>query len=318
MTYQNIMKISINKKSLLSACFALLVSAFWVSCDKDDIEYDEENVIEQEVIDSYLQIKTSVVSFQAGTEKYGLKMNAISGIKEPLQQVMVYSTFSDAVTGEVSDEVLLGTYDVEGLITTITDSLTYEDLKEGIVINGGSLPESDLDIPIGSGWVLRFEGVTTTGESLDLDGSVNIAVLSVYAGLYTVETSQYIRIDEDYGDLWSKSERFIGSVNDTIFSYNEAWGAFEDPSYGFNFDVDFDDYSIDLIKSSAASPGDYAITCADDASFFSVAPCEGSNILIPDPDAPESPTGKHRIILTYGYYVEGSGARQFYEVLVKK
>lgn len=41
-------------------------------------------------------------------------------------------------------------------------------------------------------------------------------------------------------------------------------------------------------------------------------PCTGTNILIKD-----DVNGKHRIKLTYGYFTEGSGSREFYEEMEK-
>ena len=58
--------------------------------------------------------------------------------------------------------------------------------------------------------------------------------------------------------------------------------------------------------------GNRALGCHTEPELFTNVPCDGSNMLIPD-----DVNGKHRMILTYGYFTDGSGLREFYEVLEK-
>lgn len=307
------MKLVINKKHFIGKCLMILISVLWLSCQEDnEVTYNESDAIIQEVPDPYLQIKTPVVGFQAGTEKYGITFNAINGTKA-IDEIKVYSVFTDAGSGMLSNETLLTTFTVDDpIISEVTDSLTYADLKAGLTVNGSPLPADEVDLKVGSGWKLRFEGVTKSGDIIPLAGSINIAVLSRFAGIYKVKNSAYYRIGELTGD-WNNETRFIGSVDETTFSYNDYWGYFPWTGNQFNFTIDFDDNSITVpITVDGLFSGTRAINCKDDPGLFTNVPCDGSNKLVPD-----DVNGIHKIYLTYGYFTDGSGAREFYEELEK-
>jgi len=124
--------------------------------------------------------------------------------------------------------------------------------------------------------------------------------------------SAYYRIGENNGD-WNGEVRFIGSVDEDTYSYNDYWGLFGWAGKSFNFDVDYSDNTINapLIVDGLFS-GNRALNCNEEPGIFENVPCEGSNVVVED-----EASGKHRIYLTYGYFTDGSGAREFYEVLEK-
>jgi hypothetical protein len=293
--------------------FALLFVA--VSCNDDDfVTYGNET--STKLTDPYLQILTPVISFQAGTPSYNMKFNVINGNDATrINSVDVYKIYTDIVTGNSSNEALLGTYPVTvgaGGSQLIDVNLTYDQLKEGLTVNGGPLPTDQTQLALGSGWVLRFEGQQAT-RKLGLNGSIQIAVLSRFAGLYKVIESTYWRIGVVTA-TWTGETRFIGSVNDTTFSHPDYWGNFAWAGKSFWFTLDESDNSISVPIDSGDGRfgGTRAINCTDDFAVFTNAPCTGSNVLIPD-----EVNGKHVIKLTYGYYTDGSGPREFYEVLEK-
>jgi hypothetical protein len=291
----------------------------WFSCDDDTlIDHNPSNPVTQKVADPYVQVQTPVVGFQAGTETYDIAFNAINGEKE-ITKVNVYSTFTDAATGGVTNEVLLGTYGVENSNRNIfTDELTYADLRNGLT---PALPESDTELAVGSGWKLRFEGVFADGGTTNMPGNINIAVLSPYAGLYKATYAEYWRIGvrrDDVSDPWIGTEFFIGSVDENTFSHNDWWGPFAWPGESFNFDVDLDTYEITvpILTESGLFSGTAALSCDANAGDLSHAHCGESNVLIPDPLFPTSGKGKHIIKLSYGYAGSG-GSREFYTILEK-
>ncbi|MBK9737869.1 MAG: hypothetical protein IPO92_24210 [Saprospiraceae bacterium] len=294
---------------LILPVFAIFLIA---SCGKEDlVQYGTG--LTQKITDASLQIETQVVQFQGGTPSYDLKFALINGVKK-VTKVNVYSVFTDAKTGLVSSKTLLKSFNVgNDAKTNFSEKLTYADLKNGITIGGAPLPADDKTLAVGSGWKLSFEGETAQGV-VNLPGAVNVGVLSIYAGIYTVIESKYYRINV-LRDGWDGAERFIGSVDETTFSHPDAWGPFDDwVGKSFNFKVDFSNNSIDvpILVNGAIYSGLFATGCKTFPGAFTNVPCAGSNVLIPDPVG-----GKHIIKLTYGY-TSANGEREFYEVLQKK
>ena len=304
-------------QTFLNRYFLIVFTLVWFSCDEENtVNYDEGAAINQKVVEPYLQVTTGFVSFAPGTPEYNIGFNIINGVKE-ITEVNVYTTFTDAATGEMSNERLLGTYEVEGPTrTVITDALTYSELREGLTVNGNALPEVDEDVAPGSGWTFRFEGVDTAGDPVRLRGAINM-VFSKYAGLYKVIESNYFRIGvAGTPSDWNGEERFIGHVDDVTLSHNDAWGPFDDWSgSSFHFSIDPDTKAIEvpiITEESGLYSGNRALNCVTDKGQFKNVPCEGSNKLVEDEIG-----GKHKIYLTYGYFTDGSGPREFYEVLEK-
>jgi hypothetical protein len=301
-----------NTRLIFSLSLALLFVA--VSCNDDDfVEYGNEFF--QEVTDPYLQILTPVISFQAGTPSYEMRINVVNGSKR-ITDLTVYSVFTDAASGMQSNEVVLKTYPLEaGQVTTIVSDLTYADLKAGLTVNGAGLPDDEVDLAIGSGWLFRFVGRRGEGD-IPLAGNVRVSVLSRFAGIYRVVEGDYFRIGvPTNAGAWVGQTRFIGSVDATTFSYNDFWGPFVWTGNSFRFSLDESDNSIDvpILVNGALFSGNRALNCNIEPGIFVNVPCDGSNILIPD-----DVNGKHRIILTYGYFTDADGgAREFYEVLEK-
>jgi len=297
-----------NIKLIYAFSIALMLFAF--SCNDDDfVVYGTET--KQQIADPFLQIKTPVIAFQAGTPSYTMEFNVVNGLKK-ITSVEVYKIFTDATTGNQSNEALLASYPVGDGLTVITDDLTYADLKAGLTINGGPLPDSELDLPIGSGWVFRFIGRRDAGD-LELPGTINVGVLSRFAGLYKVIEAAYYRIGVlTNGGPWVGETRFIGSVDATTFSHNDFWGPFAWGGHAFTFTLNEADNTIIVPVDGGIYSGNRALSCSTEPEQFTNVPCVGSDILIPD-----NVNGKHIIKLTYGYYTDGSGPREFYEVLEK-
>lgn len=312
------MKLFINQQYLMKRYLMVVFTLFALSCEEErEIEYPVSEAVTQQITDPFLQIKTSVIGFQAGTPSYDLEFNVINGLKN-VSQVNVYSTFTDATTGQTSNEVLLKSYPVTGSTRNIlTDELTYADLKAGLTLNGTPLPDNQTTLAVGSGWKFRFEGVRPSGETVHLPGAVNVAVLSRFAGIYEVKKAEYWRIGVLRNDVtgpWIGEHIFIGSVDENTFSHNDWWGPFAWTGESFHFDVDLttNKITVPILVDGALFAGNRALSCATDAGDLSRVKCGSSNILIPD-----DVTGRHKIILSYGYFVDGSGAREFYQELEK-
>ncbi len=284
-----------------------------VSCNEDEfVTYGEETT--EVLTDPFLQIITSVIPFQAGIPSYTMEFNVVNGLKR-ITAVEVYSIFTDAATGAQSNEVLLATYPLDADdLTLVSDQLTYDELKAGLLVNGAPLPDNQVDLAIGSGWLFRFVGKRAEGD-FGLNGNVRVGVLSRFAGNYKVIESAYFRINvPGTPPNWNGQTIFIGSVDATTFSHNDFWGPFAWGGESFNFSLNETDntLTVPILTESGIYAGNRAINCTDDGALFIDVPCAGSNVLIPDDVG-----GKHVIKLTYGYFTTGSGSRQFYEVLEK-
>ena len=131
-----------NNRLIISLSLALLFIA--ASCNEEDfVVYGNEEFIK--VTDPYLQVLTPVISFQAGTPSYVMEVQVVNtNTTSRISAVDVYKVFTDIVTGNSSNEALLGSYPLgTGTTTLIHDELTYADLKEGLTVNGGPLPDDE-------------------------------------------------------------------------------------------------------------------------------------------------------------------------------
>lgn len=315
------MKLFIDKGFLLKRVLAVAMAMLWLSCEEDrDINYSENDAIDQVILDPYLQVVTGFIPFEIGTEKYGLTFNVINGVNE-VTAVKLYGSFYDAASGLTSNEVQYGEYSVDSpLRTVLTDSLTYDELKAGLTIDGNPLPDTDADIGPGSGWSFRFEGVYASGETLPLAGAINM-VLSKYAGIYVVSESKYVRgVGEDFGG-WDGTEVFIGFVDENTLSYNDRWGYFDWAGCSFHISIDPEtgEVEVPILTDCGVFAGTGPITCQDNKNAFGnlaavlgYHPCDVSNIIIDD-----AVNGAHVIKLTYGYMGANGIPRAFTETLTK-
>ena len=290
--------------------FALLFIGFSCTQDPEVVQYKEGGIIK--LADPFIQISTPVIAFQDGIPEYKMALNLINGNDLKVSKINVYSVYTDAKSGKKSNEALLITLD-GGTANKIEilKNIKYADLKKGLTVNGAALPDDEKLLAVGSGWKLRFEGETPTGK-LDLPGNINLGVLSRFAGNYKVTFSDYYRIGVQTA-TWTGETRFIGSVSDTRFSYNDKWGQFDWPGKSFHFDIDFTTNKITVpITPNGIFSGTRPIGCATDANLFVEYPCADYNVLVRD-----EAKGKHVIKIAYGYFTNGSGPRAFYEILEK-
>ncbi|MEL6636781.1 MAG: hypothetical protein AAFW73_09945 [Bacteroidota bacterium] len=286
--------------------------------DQETVEYTVENDLQRNDPLTQVLVNTPTISFVAGEPGYDIDFLVITPNNDETSQVNVYKVFTDATTQSTSEEVLFVTYDVAAGQNTIsiTDNFTYAELKADLMVDGNPLPDDEVALAVGSKWDLRLEPVNSAGQATFSAPGISIAVLSPFAGLYEVIDSDYWRIGVQSGAAdWTGNEVFIGSVDATTFSHVDNWGPFtaSDGAVGqFLFTLN-DDNTITVIDdpSQLFFSGNDMLTCQEDGPTFANVPCAGSNVLEPSSD------GKHIIKLTYGYFTNNSGPREFYEVLQK-
>jgi hypothetical protein len=105
-----------------------------------------------------------------------------------IASVEVYNTYTSNVTGSVSNQVLMSTVDVASS-NTVEEvvkafSVTYNDLKKDIVIDGGGLPGDETLLPIGDFWELSYISVMADGRRVVNNAVTTVAVANIYAGFY--------------------------------------------------------------------------------------------------------------------------------------
>jgi len=63
-------------------------------------------------------------------------------------------------------------------------SITYNDLKKDIVIDGASLPSDETQLPIGDYWELSYKSIMADGRGVWNNATTGISVANIYAGFY--------------------------------------------------------------------------------------------------------------------------------------
>ena len=233
--------------------------------------------------------------------------------------VDIYKTFTDNVSGEVSNKVLLTSIDITdttiGTTANFEFSFTYEQLIEGITIGGGPLPPEDGGLNIGDFWSLTYESHTSQGNDHPNAAFTKVAVGTRYAGIYTVTESSYWNSGGHNGD-WNGTDRIIESVDATIYRH-VGLAFWDDNEYFFTVDSDTNYITIspENLDGTATLLNDSPImTCEGAGGPFESIPCDASTSTA----VPDDINGKDVLKLTTGYF-RGTGAtREFFENLVKQ
>ncbi|NTV83269.1 MAG: DUF4361 domain-containing protein [Bacteroidales bacterium] len=205
-----------------------------------------------------------------------------------IASIEVYNSYTSNVTGSVSNEVLMSTIDVASANVTeeITKnlSITYSNLKNGIVIDGAGLPDDETLLPIGDFWELSYISVMADGRRVVNNAKTGIAVANIYAGFYQCDGVFH---HPTAGDRVINEEKFLTPLS----AYSCSIPAGDLGGSGYSLTITVDPTTND-VSFSAGSPVD-------------MLPQEGKRSYY-DPE-----TGQ--FILWY-YYVGGSGNRVIDEV----
>ncbi len=219
-------------------------------------------------------------------------------------------------TSVSSNEVLLGTIAPSSTAATEPATLTvnFDDLVEGITVNGAGLT-GDADLLIGDAWVLRFVSKLDDGRSVEQAKSAKISVATRFAGEYKVVEGTYYRIGVNRSDVSWPGTMTIASVDAITYQQLEYFGAFDGNTLYFQIDPATNDitYPEEWKGVAQSGNGQPLTTCNRNGGDLQNVPCgEGTNTVILD-----DVEGKDRLIMTYGYLTDGSGPREFYQILEK-
>ena len=268
-----------------------------------------------------LDVKNNLVAYVVGNGndfQYTAGLGAFQG-DVTVESVDIYKQFT-GVDGISSNKVLLKnvTFPNTSQVESITFNFTYNELIQGLTIDGQSLPSDDSLLEIGDYWTLTFVAKTSSGKEAVNGKTTKVSVGTRFAGKYKVIQCEYWRIGVPRPDVTGP---FIGtvvtieSVNSTTYKKLEYAGPFSGNEFYFTID-NSDNVNVpttyngspQLLNSQPAAncienPTDMVNSCG----FAGIQ----NKVVRDDVD------GKDRIYMTYGYITAGSGPREFYEVLEK-
>jgi len=273
------------------------------SCTEEDV--DEVLVIDH--TGGLLDVVSSSLSYVVGNNAtYPVDLVAYNG-SNPIQKIEVYNTYSTS-TGELSNTALLKTIDVtpSGNQQAINFSVTFEDLIQGIIFDGGPLSNDDSGLNIGDGFTLTYVAYTESGDVSTSDGKTKLTVSTRYAGLYKVVSGTYWRIGVLRDDVGWPEFVQIESVDAITYRMILWYGAFDGDDWLFEVQPDLT-ITYPLVDGAPQAPTGYPqVTCELEPASFPNADCSTSNYVEQD-----DVNGKDRMYMVYGYFFpDGGGASE--------
>lgn len=197
--------------------------------------------------------------------------------------IEVYNMYTQTATGIQSNQVLMQTVDV-GManateMVTKTLSITYNDLKKDLVLDGAGLPSDETLLPIGDKWQLSYVSVMEDGRKVVNNGTTDISVANIYAGFYQCTGVFH---HPTAGDRPINEEKFLTPLS----AYSCSLPAGDLGSAG---------YSVTITVDPATN----------DVSFSDGAPVE----MLPQTDKRSYYDPDTKKFYLYYFYVGGSGNR---------
>ncbi len=172
-------------KNVLYRASALLMifTALALNSCVDPVDLVTENAQEGGLID----VLSQSLPFKAGTNPT-LEIAFDVPVGPGIQSVEVTKVFT-TVDGDVSNTVVLETIDIANSNTSdiVSKNFTvvYDDLIEGLTVNGSPLPADEKDNEIGDAWTLHYYSIMSDGRRVANNQITNIGVANPYAGKYS-------------------------------------------------------------------------------------------------------------------------------------
>jgi hypothetical protein len=303
-------------KNLKYFIFSLFVSTMIFSCVDDDNDELTGNAVQGGLI----AVNNPLLSYVVGSGNTYVATGSVYQGREKTSSVEIYNTFTNSVTGSSSNKVLLTTIPISNTAESTTSnfelSFTYEELIANLQIDGSPLPADDGGLNIGDFWTLQYVSKTSTGNS-NANGSVTkVAVGTRYAGIYTVEESQYWNSGNLIGGSWNGTDRIIESVDATIYRH-VGLAYWDDNEFYFTVDNTTGQITVlpeDLGGDAILLNGSPIMTCEGAGGGFESLTCDATT----SKATPDDVDGKDQLEFTVGYFRGVGATREFYERLVKK
>jgi hypothetical protein len=308
------------KKLKIYSLVLLLFAGFtFVSCEEDSDELTGGAELGGELI-----LKKEAIGYVVGNgvnTNYDNEFTIFQGT-EKVESIDIYRTFTTKnEEGEpiVSNKVLLRTVTLPAVDQheVLPFSVTYNQLIQGLILEGSPVTSDDTQLNIGDYFTLTFVSHLNTGLVHENAHQTKISVGTRFAGVYKVIQGEYWRINVYRPDVtWVGETRIIESVDATTYKFLNYAGPFGPPTDNSHyFTVDGSDVVRTPVSYNGA--GQFlntgrVINCEETPLEMTHA-CGYAgpqNTIVRD-----DVNGKDRIYRSYGYNT--TGPREIYEVLEK-
>lgn len=305
------------KFSLIFFLFAAV--AFFAGCSQEHDDLVTADAAEGGLI----EVVNPAISYVVGDSRtYTGRIKVFQG-NVKTTSIDVYKQFSGTLG--TTQRVLLKSVDIDEAAGTgfASFDFNYQDLISGLTLsNGSALPTNDQLLSIGDTWTLTYTATTSDGNqhtNKTSTASTAVGVSTRYAGVYEVIASDYWRIGVQSSLAnWAGQQRVISSIDPTTY-YHTGFGPFtlaDGAGAYLYFTIDANgkiDYLPEFDGTPVTGLGTYLITCTTDPNNMTNVPCGDVTNYVQKDDV----NGEDILYMTYGYFSDPSGPREFYEVLKK-
>lgn len=225
---------------------------------------------------------------------------------------------SIVTTALTSNTVLFKTIDITATDQNSIQSFdfTFDELIEGLTIDGEDLPVLDGDYRIGDNWELIYKSTVSDGRIVEQNTPTKVTVATRYAGKYRLVQAVYYRVGvlTNDGSYWDDPYWLFESIDAKTYKM-----------YGVSaWDDQIVYFQIDGTTGKITYPAEWngvaqiindmpLITCeTNPTDMTNVCGLPNANTVIKD-----DVNGKDRLVMSFGYYTAGSGSREFYQVMEK-
>lgn len=294
----------------------LLFSTFFLSCVDDN----NDELTGDAITGGLVNVNNPLISYVVGSGNTYVATGSVNQGDVKTTAVEIYNTFTNSVTGERSNRVLLLTIPISnttaGEVAEFEVSFDYNQLIANLTVTGNPLPDNDSDLNIGDFWNLEYVSKTSTGNSNVNSSVTKVAVGTRYAGVYTVEDSEYWNSGSLIGGNWTGDDRIIESVNATVYRH-VGLAFWDDNEFFFTVNNDTGYITVlpeDLEGNGVLLNGSPIMTCEGAGGNFEMIMCNATTSVA----TPDNVDGKDQLEFTVGYFRGVGSTREFYEKLVRK
>jgi len=302
------------KLKYLTLSFITLIA--FTSC----IDEDNDELTGNAKTGGLVEVNNKLVSYVVGSgDSYRATGSVYQGDIQTTS-VEIYNSFTNSVTEEVSNRVLLKTIEISdtsiGNTSDFEVTFSYADLIANIELGGAALPMNDGSLNIGDFWSLEYVSKTSENNFHNNTNTTKVAVGTRYAGVYTVEESTYWNSGNLIGGDWNGTERIIESVNATVYKH-VGLAYWDDNEFFFTVDNTTGYITIlpeDLDGNAILLNTSPIMTCEGAGGTFESITCDNTTSLA----VPDNVNGVDELNFTVGYFRGVGSTREFFEKLKKK
>jgi len=300
-------------KYLILPLIALTTLSSCIDEDNDELTGNANN-------GGLVEVNNKLISYVVGSGETYKASGSIYQGNVQTTSVEIYNSFTNSVTEEVSNRVLLKTIEISdtsiGSTSNFEFTFSYADLIANIELGGSTLPMNDGALNIGDFWNLEYVSKTSENNTHNNTNTTKVAVGTRYAGVYSVEESTYWNSGNLIGGDWNGTERIIESVNATV--YRHVGLAYWDDNE-FYFTVDNTTGYITVLPedpdgNAILLNGSPIMTCEGAGGAFESITCDNTTSLA----IPDNVNGVDELNFTVGYFRGVGATREFFEKLKKK